>query len=95
VRKAREAVNIPPQYLDVEKPLSVSPAAVEDAFITANPGLAPGDMAVDCDDRRLTEVRLCLAKDLQFRACPQIVARSCRRDELVMPPLRGSASGGR
>jgi ribonuclease T2 len=92
VRKARAAVGIPAQFVALQKPLSVTPAAVEDAFVKANPGLTPGDMAVDCDSRRLTEVRLCLSKDLKFRGCPQIVKRSCRREQILMPPVRGAAN---
>jgi ribonuclease T2 len=89
VRKARAVVKIPPQYVDLQEPLSVSPAAVEDAFIKANAGLSESGIAIGCDKKRLTEVRLCLSKDLQFRDCPEIARRSCRRDELLMPPLRG------
>jgi ribonuclease T2 len=89
VRKARAAVKIPPGYVDLKEPLSVTPQNVEDAFIKANPGLSRGAIAIGCARRRLTEVRLCLSKDLQFRDCPEIVKRSCRRDQLVMPPTRG------
>jgi ribonuclease T2 len=89
VRKARAVVKIPPQYVDLQEPLSVTPAAVEDAFIKANSGLSEGGIAIGCNKKRLTEVRLCLSKDLQFRDCPEIARRSCRRDELIMPPLRG------
>ena len=38
---------------------------------------------------RLSEVRICLSKDLQFRNCPQIDRQACRRDRLLMPPVRG------
>jgi ribonuclease T2 len=62
---------------------------VQDAFIKANSGLSESGIAIGCSKKRLTEVRLCLSKDLQFRDCPEIVRRSCRRDELIMPPLRG------
>jgi ribonuclease T2 len=89
VRKARAVVKIPPQYVDLQEPLNVSPAAVEDAFIKANAGLSQSGIAIGCDKKRLTEVRLCLSKDLQFRDCPEIARRSCRREELMMPPLRG------
>ena len=41
VRKARAAVKIPPDYTDVEEPLSVTPRKAEDAFIAFNPGLSP------------------------------------------------------
>jgi ribonuclease T2 len=89
VRKARAAVKIPPEYVDLDAPLAVAPGAVQDAFIKANSGLAPAGIAVDCDNRRLTEIRICLTKDLQFRACPEVVKRACRRDQMLMPPVRG------
>jgi len=89
VRKARAMVKIPPEYVDLQEPLSVTPAAAEDAFIKANPGLSPNGIAIGCDKKRLTEVRLCLSRNLQFRDCPEIARRSCRRDHLIMPPLRG------
>jgi ribonuclease T2 len=82
-------VKIPPEYIDLQEPLSVTPAGVKDAFIKANPQLGEEDIAVNCDRRRLSEVRICLSKDLQFRDCPQLARRSCRRDQLIMPPLRG------
>src|SRR5271154_533949 len=89
VRKARALVKIPPEYVNLEQPLSVTPGAVEDAFIKANSGLAQGGIAIGCDKKRLTEVRLCLSKDLKFQDCAEIARRSCRRDQLVMPPVRG------
>jgi ribonuclease T2 len=88
VRKARAVVKIPAAFLDLKEPLNVAPVAVEDAFKTANPGLTPNGMAVGCDKKRLTEVRICLSKEFQFRDCPEIARRSCDRDQLVMPPLR-------
>ncbi len=89
VRKARAVVKIPPEYIDLQEPLSVNPAAVEEAFIKANPGLAANGIAIGCDKKRLTEVRICLSKELQFRDCAEIARRSCPRDQLIMPPLRG------
>ena len=96
VRQARAAVKIPPDYIDLKAPLAVAPGAVADAFIKANAGLSAKAMAVECDHKRLTEVRLCLAKDFsagsataQFHDCPEVVKRSCRRDQVVMPPVRG------
>jgi ribonuclease T2 len=89
VRKARATVKIPPEYLDVKSFLTVTPDEVEEAFVKANPGLGLGGIAVTCDSRRLSEVRICLGKDFQFRDCPEIDRRACRRDKLVMPPVRG------
>ncbi len=89
IRRARAAVTVPPAYRDLERPLTVVPAAVAAAFVKANPGLSRDDMAVSCDRKRLTEVRLCLSRDFKFRACPQIVHRACRRDSVSMPAVRG------
>jgi len=92
VRKARSAVKIPDQYVDLKAPLDVTPAAVVAAFTKANPGLSGEGMAIECDHRRLTEVRICLSRELQFRECPEIARRSCKRDQVVMPPVRNSAN---
>jgi len=89
IRKARAAVKTPPQYFDLQEALTVTPGAVVDAFIKANPDLSADDIAVTCDKKRLTGVRVCLSKDLQFRECPEIAKRGCRRDHVTMPPVRG------
>jgi ribonuclease T2 len=89
VRKARAAVKIPDAYIAPSAALTVTPDEVEEAFVQANPGLTRDGIAVTCSSRRLGEVRICLGKDLRFRACPDIDARACRREELVMPPVRG------
>jgi ribonuclease T2 len=89
IRKARSTVKIPAEFGELTEAKMVSPAAVEDAFIKANPGLSNAAIAVVCDGKRLGEVRICMSKDLQFRACEEIDRRACRRDQIVMPPLRG------
>jgi ribonuclease T2 len=30
-----------------------------------------------------------MSKDLKFRDCDEINRRACRRDKLLMPPVRG------
>ena len=89
LRKARAVMKIPSDYLDVKAPLMVAPADVEAAFIKANPGMTPQSIAVSCDSKRLSEVRVCLSKDFRFRDCAEIDRRACRRDKVMMPPVRG------
>jgi len=89
VRKARAVVKTPANYIDLKETITVTPAEVVDAFVKANPDLTADDMAVTCDRKRLTGVRVCLSKDLQFRECPQIAKRGCHRDHVAMPPVRG------
>src|SRR6201991_3778307 len=89
IRKARSAVKIPPEFLELAEPKTVAPAEIEDAFIRVNPGLSNSAIAVTCDRTRLSEVRICMSKDLQFRSCEETDRRACRRDQVMMPPLRG------
>jgi ribonuclease T2 len=89
IRKARAQVKIPEAYLDPKQVLTVSPDEVEEAFVEANAGLTRDAIAVTCDSRRLGEVRICMDRDLRFRSCPEIDSRACRRDKVVMPPVRG------
>lgn len=89
VRKARAVVKIPAVYLELEKPIIVSPAEVAEAFVKANPGLSRAAMAISCDGRRLTEVRVCLGKDFTFHDCAETARRTCRVGKIAMPAVRG------
>jgi ribonuclease T2 len=89
IRKARAVVKIPPKFLDVSTELTVSPQDVEDAFIAANPAMKADGISIACGSKRLGEIRVCMTRDLQFRSCEQLERRSCKRDQLVMPPVRG------
>jgi ribonuclease T2 len=89
VRKARSRVRIPQQYDNPRTPLSVTPNQVINAFVSANDGLTPESITIDCDHTRLREVRICFSRDLNFRGCSHDALRSCRSEALVMPPVRG------
>ncbi|MDQ0504835.1 ribonuclease T2 [Xanthobacter agilis] len=90
VRTAREKVVVPPEFAHLDDYRMVSPVDLEAAFRAANPGLQPDMISVDCDKRRLREVRVCLSRDLSFRACPEVDRRSCNLQKMVMPPVRGN-----
>jgi len=89
IRKARAAVKIPPEFIDLADPKTISPADIEDAFIKVNKDLPANAISVICNRTRLSEVRICMSKDLQFRACEELDRRACRRDQVTMPPIRG------
>jgi ribonuclease T2 len=92
IRQAREAIRIPAQYSDLKATLAVNPDDVKVEFIKANPGLTAESISIDCDKKRLREVRICLTKDLSFRACPDVTRRNCRRAAILMPPVRGAGT---
>ena len=89
VRKARAVVKIPSEYLALSNPITVTPDEVAVAFVKTNPGLPRGAVAVSCDGRRLTEVRVCLGKDFSFHDCGETSRRACRANRIAMPAVRG------
>ena len=89
IRKARETVKIPESYAAPKTTLTVAPDEVEEAFVKSNPGLSRAAVSVTCGSTRLSDVRICMSKDLKFRDCDEINRRACRRDKLLMPPVRG------
>lgn len=63
-------------------------AAIEEAFLDANPALTPDSVIVTCDAGRVAEVRVCLTRDFAPRGCSADVLRdACRsRGPLAVPP---------
>jgi ribonuclease T2 len=51
--------------------------------------LKTSGIAVTCNRKRLSEVRICMSKDLEFRDCPEIDRQACPLDSVTMPPVRG------
>lgn len=89
VRKARAVVKIPEEFIALDKPVVVKPGDVVDAFIKANDGLSHADIAITCDSKRLSEVRICMNRDFSFHDCPEVTRRACKRDSVAMPATRG------
>jgi ribonuclease T2 len=90
IRKARAAIKIPALFENVTSYQTISPQEVEEAFIKANPNLKNDMIAVQCSQRNLSEVRVCFNRDFTFASCPETDKRACRRDKMVVPPLRNS-----
>src|ERR1700692_4993582 len=66
IRKARAAIKIPEEFLQLSEPKTIAPDDLEAAFIKVNPGLSSSEISVACNRQRLSEVRICLRRDLQF-----------------------------
>lgn len=88
LRNAYEAVTIPPSLRNVATDRRVDPQLVEKAFIAANPGLKPDAISVSCQRNYLQEVRICMTKDLQYRACQEVERNSCRSRSISLPANR-------
>jgi len=87
-REAYARVNRPEVLRKISKPLDVPPPVLEDAFIDVNDGLSKGGVTVTCKSNQLSEIRICLDKSLNFRACAPDAARDCSRRQITVLPIR-------
>ena len=87
-RRAFDSVVIPDRFRQPVREVYVDPRRIERDFASANPSLDPDEIAVLCKGRYLQEVRICLDRDLRPRACGRDVRDDCRRDEVIVRPVR-------
>lgn len=88
-KTARSMVTIPAPLVAPASNLNTTPQSVERVFSEANPGLRADMMQVACRRDTLTEVRLCVGRDLKsFVTCPAIQRSECRARDIVIPAGR-------
>lgn len=88
LRAARTRVQVPADYQRVTERKTIEPKALEQAFVAANAGMTADGFVIACDGQLMEEVRVCMTKSLQFRACPEVEKRECRARKLVMPAMK-------
>lgn len=89
VRRARQAVIIPPQLTKPESEQKWTPIDLERAFVAANPGLRTDMISVSCKRSLLQEIRICFSKDLRgFKACEELDRSGCRARDIKVNAVR-------
>lgn len=89
VKRAHDLVAIPSMFQNAQSEQDVSPLDIQRAFMSANPRLRPGMMAIECVDGELSEVRVCLSKDVRnFVPCPEVVRHACHSQSIAIAPMR-------
>ncbi|EPX79518.1 ribonuclease T2 family protein [Salipiger mucosus] len=87
-RRAYGAIQRPAIFRKLKDPVTLPAAVVEEAFLEANPGLAPDMVTVTCRAGRIEETRLCLSKTLEPVPCGRDVVRDCSLTEALLDPVR-------
>jgi ribonuclease T2 len=87
VRQAYKRIALPEAFGASGRDQSLPPASIEAAFIDANPGLTSGGIAVTCKQNTLSEVRICLTADLEFRECREVNKDGCRASRIDIPAI--------
>jgi ribonuclease T2 len=86
--RATAVVKIPTALEAPRSDQSLAAEQIVNLFHRANPQVAEGALIVACNRAELSEVRLCLTRDLEPRACGRGVHSNCPRVTLNVPASR-------
>lgn len=88
-REAASRVTLPPVFELISRDMRLTETVIAEAFREANPALPPDGLMVRCEAGTIREVRICLTRDLEFRACgADVLARACGPAPRRLPALR-------
>ena len=88
LRRAHDALTIPPDFAKITDDLTIDAAVIEGAFLERNPRLSADQITVTCKSGMIQEVRICLTRDLTPRTCGADVARDCTLPDALLPSVR-------
>src|SRR6185437_116597 len=86
--RALASVRIPSNLSAPATTVTLTSAQVAAAFHTANPAMPESALTVACSRGELSEVRLCLSRDLRLRSCGRGVRSSCPSSPIEVPASR-------
>lgn len=86
--RAVARVLIPPELAAPGREIHFSAAELVDRLRAANPALPASGLRIACNRNALSEIRVCLDRDLGFRACGAGVGGSCPAGPLRIPATR-------
>ncbi|WP_099827036.1 ribonuclease T2 family protein [Oceaniglobus indicus] len=86
-RRAFASVERPAVLRKLDRAVKLPASVIEEAFIAANPDLAPDMITITCKAGRIAEARLCLSKDLSPVPCGRDVVRDCTMDDALFAPI--------
>ena len=87
--KALAAVRLPSEFEAPHANQSMTGSQIASEFRKANPSIPADGLAVACGRGELSEVRVCLTRDLTPRSCGHGVRNSCPGGPVDVPASRG------
>lgn len=87
-REAYGQINRPEVFRRLQDPVTLPASLIEEAFIQANPALQPDQITITCRQGYIQEARICLTRELEFRACGADVIRDCTLESARFEPVR-------
>src|SRR6185312_10750300 len=86
--RATAVIKIPPAMEAPRSDQTLTAERIGILFQGANPQLLQGTMTVACNRAELSEIRVCLTRDLRPRSCGRAVHSNCPRAPLDIPASR-------
>lgn len=86
--RALAAVRIPSNLSAPATATTLTSAQINAEFHAANTGMPENALTVACSRGELSEVRVCLSRDLQLRSCGRGVRMSCPSGPIEVPSSR-------
>ncbi|MBS0377442.1 MAG: ribonuclease T2 [Proteobacteria bacterium] len=86
--RATATINIPAAFNAPRGDQSLTAQQVIDLFHRANPQMPDGAVTVACSRATMSEIRVCLSKDLVVQACGRGVRNNCPKVPLRVPTSR-------
>jgi ribonuclease T2 len=87
--RAQAAVRLPAAFQAPRRDQSLSAEQIASAFHASNPLIPADGLIVACSRGELSEVRICLTRDLMARSCGRGVHDSCPAAPVNIPATRG------
>lgn len=87
-REAYASVKRPDVFRKLKDPVKLPASVVEQAFLKANPGLAPDMLTITCRSGRIQEARVCLSKSLDPVPCGRDVVKDCQMKNALFAPIK-------
>jgi len=88
IRQVRASIKIPEDYAQPLKQVTQAPSQIKQHFEAANTGFGEDSIRLACSGRFLSEVDMCLGKDLKSRPCGSDVRDKCSASKVILRPVR-------
>jgi ribonuclease T2 len=87
-QKAFARIVVPARYKNPTSAMTIKARRLKQDLVSANPRFTEKSFAVLCQDHFLSEVRICLDKNLEPRACSAEVKDSCPSEKIILRPVQ-------
>ncbi len=86
-RYAYESITQPWSLKELDEAVEVPLDAIRDTILMLNPELPAEGIAVTCENGRMSDIQICLGKDLTPRSCAAEIRTSCQQEKVAIAPL--------